>query len=491
MKYLLCFALVALVSFALADVDESDVLVLNADNFDATIQANPVILVEFYAPWCGHCKRLVPEYAAAATALKGVAPLAKVDADAEENRDLGARFGIRGFPTLKLFRDGNPVDYQGERSSSALVSFMKKQTLPAVSELEDVESVNKFSGEEKVVIVGFFADKSSEAYALFAQTAENLRQSFLFGAVVGKPEVAKEFGVQAPSVVLFKTFDEKKNVLSESFDGLAQFIQTHSVPLIDEVGPQNYKTYAESGLPLGYVFVDLSVDGQKDQYVELVRPFAVSSKGKMNWVYIDWAKYSKHAERLGLSGKVVPSLAIENLEQGTHYAFDETAQITGATVGAWVNQFLAGDLQPTIKSEEIPADNSGPVKVVVAKSFEDIVNDATKDVLVEFYAPWCGHCKQLAPIYEELGQAFKGVPSVVIAKIDATSNDVNPKLGIRGFPTLKLFPANNKNEPIDYQGDRSKADLIQFVQDNASVKFDASSINLDTASDEHADKDEL
>lgn len=57
-----------------------------------------------------------------------------------------------------------------------------------------------------------------------------------------------------------------------------------------------------------------------------------------------------------------------------------------------------------MKSEEIPADNSAPVKVVVGKQFDEIVLDETKDVLVEFYAPWCGHCKALEPKYDELAK---------------------------------------------------------------------------------------
>ncbi len=53
-------------------------------------------------------------------------------------------------------------------------------------------------------------------------------------------------------------------------------------------------------------------------------------------------------------------------------------------------------------------------QVVVGKNFDEIVNDDTKDVLIEFYAPWCGHCKSLAPIYEELGEKVCGSVVVVV-----------------------------------------------------------------------------
>jgi len=112
------------------------------------------------------------------------------------------------------------------------------------------------------------------------------------------------------------------------------------------------------------------------------------------------------------------------------------------------------------------------VKVVVAKNFDEIVLDSTKDVLLEFYAPWCGHCKHLAPIYEELGKSLEGVQSVVIAKIDATSNDVNPSYGVRGFPTIKFFPGNNKSSPIDFDGERTKEAFTAFIQQHASIKFE-------------------
>jgi len=451
---------------------EEDVLVLTTENFDDAIKNNELILVEFYAPWCGHCKHLAPEYAQAAGELKGKAVLAKVDADNEQNRPLATRFEIRGFPTLKVFRNGEPTDYPGDRTAKSIVSYMKKQTQPAVRVLETEDDVTAFSKEERVAVVGFFADDSSPEYSKFSETANGLRDSFIFGAVLGpKAALLKKFEVEGvPTVVLFKDFDEGKNVLPVAeFDQISAWVKKHSVPLVDEIGPHNYKNYAEAGIPLGYLFVDLNVEGQLDEYLAFLKPIAVSSQGKVNWVYIDWQKYAKHSERLGLSGKTVPALAVEDLQTGLHYAFDETATISATSAAAWVESFLSGKLEPTIKSEPVPADNNGPVKIVVAKNFDQIVNDPTKDVFVEFYAPWCGHCKALAPLWEELGTELKGVESVVIAKIDATANDVNPSLGIKGFPTLKLFRANDKANPVDYNGDRTKADLIKFLNDNASV----------------------
>jgi len=460
---------IGLIALAFAEVEDPDVLVLTSDNFDAEIAKNPPILVEFYAPWFGHFKNLAPEYAKAATELKGEIAIAKVNADDDANRPLASRFGIQGFPTLKVFRNGKPTDYAGERNAQSIVSYMRRQNQPAITLLNTVEEVNTFSQKDRVAVVGFFDSDKSADYATFAKTAEELRDSVTFGAVVGKSNVNKELGVEgSSSVILFKQFDEGKNVLpAGEFSNLSEFVTKNSVPLIDEIGPHNFKSYMEAKLPLAYLFVDLTKDGEKDDNINKVKDLAKETKGKLNWIYINSAKYGRHGERLGLSGKVSPAIAIDDMESGFHYAFDEKAEITTEAVKTWVNKYLAKELEPTIKSEDIPEKNDGPVKVVVAKNYDSLVLDKTKDVLVEFYAPWCGHCKKLAPIYEELGAAFAEDSNVVIAKMDATANDVDPKLGVRGFPTLKFFPANDKT-PIEYNGDRSKEDLIQFVKSHST-----------------------
>jgi len=134
----------------------------------------------------------------------------------------------------------------------------------------------------------------------------------------------------------------------------------------------------------------------------------------------------------------------------------------------FVNDFLDGKVEPYLKSEPVPEDNDGPVKVVVGKNFEEIVNDDSKDVLIEFYAPWCGHCKSLAPKYDELGEKLKGESSITIAKMDATANDVPSQYSVSGFPTLYFAPSGSKNNPKRYEGGREVKDFIKYIAKEAT-----------------------
>lgn len=103
-----------------------------------------------------------------------------------------------------------------------------------------------------------------------------------------------------------------------------------------------------------------------------------------------------------------------------------------------------------MKSEAIPESNDGPVKVAVAKNFDEVVVNNGKDTLIEFYAPWCGHCKKLAPTFDELGEKLAN-EEVEIVKMDATANDVPSPYDVRGFPTLYWAPKNSKSNPERYE----------------------------------------
>jgi protein disulfide-isomerase A6 len=228
---------------------------LTPDNFDSVIDGSKAAFVEFFAPWCGHCKNLAPEYEIVGEAFaKEPVVIAKVDADA--HRDLGTRFEVHGFPTLKFFPKGSttPETYEGGR------------------------------------------------------TAEDI----------------------------------------------------------------------------------------------------------INWI---------------------------NNKAGSKARVKKTAS---AVV----------DLNPS--------------------NFDSIVLDNTKDVLVEFYAPWCGHCKRLAPDYDKLAQAFITEPNVVIAKLDADAHkDLGTKYGVSGFPTIKWFGKNKKTEPEAYEGARDLQAFVDFINGKAGTSRDA------------------
>ena len=452
----------ALTHSVLAD-ETSDVLSLTDKNFDQEVLDQDLMLVEFFAPWCGHCKALAPEYEIAATQLKDKVKIAKVDCT--ENQDLCQKYDVRGYPTLKVFRNGETSEYKGARKADGIVSYMQKQAAPAVADL-DATNFTEFQNSDRVVIVGYANDDASKA--ALKQVANKLRDDYLFGIVTDEA-LAKEHKAEFPSVVVYKQFDEGRNDQTGAFEveAIEEFIKTNSVPLLDAIDASNFKSYAEAGLPLAYLFHDNADDQQK--LTEMATPLAKKYKGKINFVHIDANKFGAHAGNLGLKEEW-PAFAIQHLDTGAKFPLDQTKAVAFENLEPFLQDYVDGKIKATVKSAEAPAENNGPVKVVVANEFADIVLDKSKDVFLEVYAPWCGHCKRLAPVWEQLGEAAaKQAPNLIIAKMDGTENDIPEEAGfdVSGFPTLKFFKADT-NELIDYDGDRSIEDLTDFISKHTS-----------------------
>ncbi|CAG8602823.1 14158_t:CDS:10 [Rhizophagus irregularis] len=243
---------------------ENNVLDLTPTNFDQLVGKDKFALVEFFAPWCGHCKKLAPVYEQLADSFshaKDQVIIAKVDAD--NHKDLGNRFGVGGYPTLKWFNKGvidNPDEYDKGRDLESLISFVEEKT-------------------------------------------------------------------------------------------------------------------------------------------------GVRSRVK----------------------------------------------------------------KPTSSVTEL-----------TSRNFDEIALDPKKNALVEFYAPWCGHCKNLAPTYEKVAQDYAQESDVcnsntmifncIVANMDATKNEpVAKRYDVRGFPTIKFFPKGENKTTIDYQGGRTEQDFIDFLNKNCGT----------------------
>ncbi|CAG5180907.1 uncharacterized protein ALTATR162_LOCUS9497 [Alternaria atra] len=104
-------------------------------------------------------------------------------------------------------------------------------------------------------------------------------------------------------------------------------------------------------------------------------------------------------------------------------------------------------------------------------NFDDVVLKSGKPALVEFFAPWCGHCKNLAPVYEELATVFQHAgDKVSVAKVDADQHkSLGKRFGVSGFPTLKWFDGKS-DKPTDYSGGRDLESLSKFITEKSSVK---------------------
>ncbi|XP_017267505.1 protein disulfide-isomerase A6 isoform X2 [Kryptolebias marmoratus] len=245
------------------------VVELTPSNFNReVIQSDSLWLVEFYAPWCGHCQSLAPEWKKAATALKGIVKVGAVDAD--QHKSLGGQYGVRGFPTIKIFgaNKNKPEEYQGGRSSQAIVDGAMNSLFSLVKD--------RLSGKS---------------------------------------------------------------------------------------GGSGYSKQGGGGGGAG--------DGNKRDVVEL-----------------------------------------------TDDNFDKT------------------------------------------------VLDSDEVWMVEFFAPWCGHCKNLEPEWTAAATAVKGQTKgrVRLGAVDATVHQViSSRYGIRGFPTIKIF--RKGEEPEDYQGGRTRGDIIEKAMD--------------------------
>jgi len=460
---------------------------LDDTTFDSHIAQNELTLVEFYAPWCGHCKSLVPEYDAASMLLDGIASLAKVDCTLY--RDLCGKFEVQGFPTLKLFRnDGSdPTDYDQARKSDAIQKFVLRQKSAAYTVVTDKESLDKVTNSGDFVVVGFVGADDKANTEQFVTLAKAYRTDFEF-ALVHDAALTKAHTQIVPNVIIFRKFDDPQVPFNNPIftaEALEEFLVENALPLLGNIGPENYQKYVERGFPLVWMFVDPAA---KDQTVlDIAREVAKDFKKSMSFVQLDGVRWADHAKTFGLNG-AIPGIVIEDRVNKKNYVFPPQ-ELTVAALKHHVQSFVDGTLQPTVKSEPIPETNDGPVKIVVGKSFESIVMDPTKDVLLEIYAPWCGHCKTLAPKYEKLGESFVDQPSIVIAKMDGTENDI--PLEIRGFPTLVFYPANDKQNPTNYDGDRTEAALAKFIRENAfTLKGGAAEPAVEPVAEDNL-KDEL
>lgn len=354
---------------------------------------------------------------------------------------------------------------------------MKKQVLATVNPLATKALHDAFLEKEKeeIVLMGYFdADDTVAKGALWA-AAEKLHEDFPIGVTFNADAAAKA-GVSFPSIVMYEPNGEGKEVYKgdiEDIEAIKTFAKTTYTPLIGELGYNTWRNYV-SGNNGPTAFIFSRTDDDRRAVVDELRPLAKKLKGKLTFATAETPDFAGFAGYLHLENgaeKNFPAFAIYDGAKRGKYPYTtqgSTKDLSAGNIGRFADDFLAGRLKPVVKSEPIPAVQTGPVTTVVADSFENVVLDGSKDVLLYYFREDCPYCKALAPVYDALATTYGSGSSgsnVVIAKMDIMKNDLPEDVPY--VPWVRLYRADDKSNPISYEGQRTHSDLVKFVKERA------------------------
>ncbi|EOX93360.1 PREDICTED: protein disulfide isomerase-like 2-3 [Theobroma cacao] len=335
----------------------SPVVQLTPSNFKSKVlNSNGVVLVEFFAPWCGHCQALTPTWEKAANVLKGVATVAALDADA--HKSLAQEYGIRGFPTIKFFAPGKPpVDYQGARDVKPIAEFALQQVKALLkdrlagkasggssekSEPSSSVELNSRNFDELVLkskelwIVEFFAPWCGHCKKLapeWKKAANNLKGKVKLGHVDCDSEksLMSRFNVQGfPTILVFGA--DKDSPIPYEGARTASAIESFALEQLETnvgpaevtelTGPDVMEEKCGSAAICFVAFLPDILDSKaegRNKYLEML--LSVAEKFKRSPYSYVWAAAGKQPDlerRVGVGGYGYPALVALNVKKGAY-----------------------------------------------------------------------------------------------------------------------------------------------------------------------------
>ena len=367
--------------------------------------------------------------------------------DATIHKESATAHGVQGFPTLKFFVNGTPVDYQGAREEEDIYNWIQKKTGPASRLLATEAEYDSFSAL-KLSVLMYLPEEDTETlkvYQGFAAGFDDVTFAHTHSAEhASKLELNQKYGL-----VVFRTFDEGHKFLLDdaplTAEKMKSFFEEHRYPYVADFD-QDSANRIFGQQKTAFILMTDSTDSEQ---LATFKEFAKNNQG--DYLYslssITTGFGARLAEYVGVKKENDPTMRVVSFTGGNLNKFIVNDISTEGLTKALVD-FKAGKLEAHYKSAPVPATNDEPVKVIVGEQFEELVLAEDKYVLLEAYAPWCGHCKKLEPIYKELAEKLAGEADIVIAKMDATENE-HPLMPVTGFPTIRLFKAGSRT-PVDY-----------------------------------------
>jgi len=402
MIHLKTFGFLLLVKLTVALYDSGDdVVQLTSANFDRLVTSSDnVWIVEFFAPWCGHCKQLTPHYKKAATALKGVVKVGAVDCD--EHKDLAGKFGVSGFPTIKIFTGKDHTPYNGERTAKAMAEAGLAQAKKKVKEQLDGGSSSSSSGNggksksatddvieltdsnfdklvlqsDDVWLVEFFAPWCGHCKNLapeWAKAATELKGKVKLGAVDATVHttIASKYQVQGYPTIKYFPSGKKHDV--QDYDGgrtasdivawaSDKYVVNIPAPELNELTSESVARSTCENQPLCVIAILPNIydcpSKCRNDYLSMLRELGEKYKQKQwGWLWAEGGAQLAVEEALDIGGFGYPALAAVNIKKS------KFSLLRGSFSKDGINEFLRdlsygkGSILP-LKGTDLPKMNT-------------------------------------------------------------------------------------------------------------------------------------
>jgi len=376
LRILGCVALLLIEANAMYS-KSSGVVDLTPNNFDNRVKdSDGVWVVEFYAPWCGHCQRLVPEYTKAGKALKGIVGVGAIDCD--QHKQLCGQYGVQGFPTIKIFgaNKNKPEDFNGDRTANGIVQAAQRVAQKIVQDRlggkssgsgksggsgskEDVVELTEQNFKKLVLqsddmwLIEFFAPWCGHCKNLephWKKAASELKGKVKLGAVDATvhQQLASQFGVQGYPTIKYFPAGAKSG--PEEYDGgrtaddiISWAMDKHgqSIPppeLVQITKQANLETECETKSLCVIAFLPHILDCQskcRNGHIKMLEKLGDKYKKQgWGWLWSEGAQQTKLEESLDVGGFGYPALAVVSAKKMKY------STLTGSFGFDGINEFL-------------------------------------------------------------------------------------------------------------------------------------------------------
>ncbi|KAJ8001321.1 hypothetical protein DPEC_G00168330 [Dallia pectoralis] len=444
------------------------VLVLTKENFNEALQQHKKLLVHFFAPLSGDSQRLDSVFRGAVEQLIGLeVKLGVVDVSKETK--LAKELNATSSPPLRLYQSGdryNPVHCPDFQSSASIVTWLKRRAGPSADIITDLNQSDRFVASEELVVLGLFKNLEQGFVEVFYTAACDLPD--LSFSVTQNQNIFRKYDIIHDSVLLLRQSELVqvfKVTGSTSKEDLISFISIYQLELVTEYNGQTASRILSSSV-LNHAI--LFVNKTNEEFQTIYTAFQASAatyRGRVLFVMVDVdePRNGRMMEYFRVRETEAPLVRLVNLTSHVTYHLPSETLDT-PTITAFCQNYLEGTAQPKMQSEVKPLDwDLKPVKQLVGETLEKVAFNPDKTVFVMFYLPYSEDSRSLFLLWEELAQHFLDREDIVIARIDASANDINLSITER-YPALRLFPALYAERVVSFSGRRSLKNLIQFIE---------------------------